>query len=200
MTVFRINLIRERPVPLPQRATIIWLLLLALLTAGLVLAGSIYYACQSVLQTQNHQRQVAAEQLRFAQQYPDHPDALRFIQFQRQQLAQTAATLDTAGRLLQRRYPTAQLLYVITTSLPPHVNLLTLDIPASSPSLRMDIAIPVAPNGKPFDPSQQLKTWRNKAEVQRYLTDIREESTRQMEWGNQPAFLVRITATMRAEE
>jgi Tfp pilus assembly protein PilN len=200
MTVFRINLIRGRPIPLPQRAAIVWLLLLALLAAGWVLAGAIYYSIGGVLQTQNRQRQVAEEQLRFAQQHPDQPDAFRYIQLQRQQLEQAAASLATAGKLLQRRYPTAQMLYAITTALPPHVRLLTLDLPSSSPSLRMELTIPLPPHGKPLDPSQQLKTWRSKAEVQRYLTDIREESSRQMVWEGQPAFLVRITATLREEE
>jgi hypothetical protein len=200
MTAFRINLIRDRPVPIHQRAAAAWVLLCGLLAAGLLLSWTIYESCQRLLETKNRQRQCASEQQRFAQQYPEQPDAARFIQRHRMQLEQAAATLDTADRLLSQRHPIAQMLYILTTSLPPHVRLLTLDMPSASCNLRLDLAIPVTPNGKPLDPAQQLKTWRSKAEVQRHLTDIREESSRQMEWEGKPAFLVRITATIRGEE
>jgi hypothetical protein len=197
MTVFHINLIRERPVPIHQRVATTWIVLAGLLVSGLTLALVIYHSLERILASRHRQRQIASEQQLFLREHPGQEEPLCQIQTQRVQLEQVAARLEISALLLEQRYPTAQVLYLLTSSLPPHVRLLTLDIPTASRNLRMDLAIPVTSNAKALDTSQQLKTWRARPEVQRHLSDIREESTRQMDWEGKPAFLVHINATIR---
>ena len=57
MTVFRINLIRDRPVPLAQRKSVALPLLIYLSVAGLLLAWSINQAVRDVLAVRQRQRQ-----------------------------------------------------------------------------------------------------------------------------------------------
>lgn len=199
MTVFRINLIRDRPVPLPQRKSVALPVLIYLCAVGLLLAWSINRAVRNVLAVRQRQQQAAAEELLFAQQHPRQLDAASYIGALRHQLTEAASTLGVAEQLLECRIPTAAILYELTTPLPRNVRLLSMELTPSDHALHVDLAIPVEPEGSSVETIKPLAIWHKSPAIQKLLSDIREESNRQAEFEGRPSFLVRFSATINQE-
>ena len=197
MTVFRINLIRNRPVPLPQRKSVALPLLLYLAAAGGAMVWSINQGVRDVLAVRQQQQQTATELALFAQQHPSQPDVVSYIAAMRGQLVEAEEKLGAAEQLLVRRTPAANLLYALTTSIPQDVRLLNLDLTLSDQTMHFQLAIPVEQEGAPTDTTKLLQIWDSTPEVRNYVSDIREESSRQMEFDGHQSFLVRFAATLK---
>ena len=198
MTVFRINLIRNRPVPLPQRKAVALPLIFYLFVSGLLLAWSINQAVRDVLAVHQRQRQSAADLARFAQQHPHQPDIASYIGALRHQLEDASETLGTTEQLLERRDPAAVILYSLTAPLPRNVRLLSLSLTPADRSLHFELVFPVEgeQDGNQTNTTQLLTIWRTTPEVQSLLSDIREENSQQTEFAGRPSFLVRFAATI----
>lgn len=198
MTVFRINLIRDRPVPLPQRKSVALPLLLYLLAAGVLLAWSVNQAVRDVLAVHQRQRQSAADLARFAQQHPRQLDAVSYIGAMRRQLNSASETLGIAQQVLQSQVPAPAILYSLTAPLPRNVRLLSLALTPPDRSLHFELVFPVEgeQDGNQTNTTQLLTIWHTTPEVQSLLSDIREENSQQTVFDRRPSFLVRFAATI----
>lgn len=197
MTVFRINLIRDRPVPLPQRKSVAFPVLIYLLTAGLLLAWSVNQAVRDVLSVRQDQRQSAVALAQFNQQHPRQPDLVSYVSAMRNHLLEADETLSAAIRLLERRTPCSTLLYALTAPLPRNVRLLSLDMTPSDGSLRFELAIPIERESDQADTAKLLAIWNSSPELLNLLSDVREESSQQAEFDGKPSFLIRFAATVK---
>ena len=195
MTVFRINLIRDRPVPLPQRKSVALPLFICLSAAGLLLAWSINQAVRDVLAVRQRQRQSDEERTLFANQHPGQPDVASYIGALRHQLQDAAETLGASEQLLGRRTPTAVILYALTAPLPQNIRLLNLTLTPADRSLHFELALPIEQDGDQIDTAKLLTIWSTSAELHNLVSDIREETSQQAEFEGRPSFLVRFAAT-----
>ena len=199
MPAFRINLIRNRPVPLPQRTVVALPLLLGLLIAGLVLAATIYQSIWELQSTRIRQRQASAEGALFRQLHPDR-DVAGYRNALRQQLQEADRQLGIASPLLAHRTPAALILYTLTTTLPRKVRLLSLDLTPADHVLHFELAIPLDSAGGEKHLMALLTNWRYTPEMQDLVLNVREDSSRQSDFDGQPSFLVRYTVTLKGEE
>jgi hypothetical protein len=197
MTVFRINLIRDRPVPLPQRKSVALPLLLYLLAAGVLLAWSVNQAVRDVLSVRQDRRQSDAAYAQFIQQRPRQPDLVSYVTVMRNHLVKADETLSAAVRLLERRTPCATLLYALTAPLPRNVRLLNLDMTPSDGSLRFELAVPVERESDQTDTAKLLSIWNSSPELLNLVSNVREESSQQAEFDGKPSFLIRFAATVK---
>ena len=198
MTPFRINLIRHRPVPLLQRKSAAWTLLIYLSIAGLLLAWSINQAVWDVVVVRQQQRHAALERARLAQQHPRlRADVTSYIGSLHHQLADAAETLGIAEQLLGRQTQTAIILYELAAPLPRCIRLLSLETAPSDRALHFELAIPVESESSATNGIVPLTIWRNNPAIQRMLSNIREESSQQAEFDGRPSFLVRFVGTIK---
>ncbi len=197
MTAFRINLIRNRPVPLPQRTAVALPLLLGLFTVGALLALSINKSVWDVRAALQRQRQTATERALFAQQHPLQADVSHYCNTLRHQLEEAAGDLNVTEELLTRRTPSAIILYTLTTALPRKIHLLNLDLSPIDHTLHFELAIPIEPDGRHTDPTPSLTLWHSAPAVQKLVSDVREESCRQAKIEESPLLLIRYNATLK---
>jgi len=177
MSVFRINMIRNRPVPLPQRAAVAAPLLFGLFAVGVLLAWSINHAVWAVLEARQQQLRAALETDLFIQQHPRQPDVVRCAGALRTQLAEAAENLGIAEQLLTRRAPVAVALYQLTTALPPNVRLLSMEFASADHTLHFDLTIPIEADTRQTTPVLPPNEWANTPDIRNLVPDLRQESS-----------------------
>ena len=199
MVAFRVNLIRNRPVPLPQRRHVALALLVYLLASGLLLAWAFYQATRDVLDARR-QSQLGDEQRRaFLSQHTGWLSVDAYAENLRRQLHQADATLEATDRLLKRRLAVAHVLQGLAAPLPADARLQNIEINVAGSTLQFDLAVPVNLAGGSADTSAIMTSWRNAPVLKRTVADLREQSSQQIELDGLPFFLLRFAATLLEE-
>jgi hypothetical protein len=198
MPTFRINLIRRRPVPLPQRRPLALALLLYLLATGALLAWTVQRATRDVLASRLQARLLDEQCRSFLALRRDGATLDACAAGLRGQLLHADATLAAVERTLRQRIPVAHVLRDLAAPLPADVRLLNIDLNASGRALRFDLAVPVenAPTGA-TNTAAILAAWRNAPFLKRAAADLRERSSQQADVGGRPVFLLHFEATLQ---
>jgi len=197
MPTFQINLIRNRPVPLPQRRPMALALLLYLLVSGSVLAWAVHQATREVQAARLQTRLIREQSQRFLSMRKGWRSLDAYAQSLRRQMGQAGATLGTVGQLLRKRLPVAHLLRDLAAPLPDNVHLINIEIDQAGGMLRFDLAIPMdAPDGTP-NMSAILSAWRSAPLLKRAAADLRERSSQQSTLKGSPVFLMHFEAALQ---
>lgn len=200
MPTFQINLIRHRPVPLPQRQPIARALLIYLLAFGVLLAWSCYDATRNVMVARQKELQGNEQRAVFLSQHKGWASIDSYAANQRRQLQQVDATLTATGMLLKKRLAVANLLQYLVASLPVDARLLNIDINVTANTLRFNLAVPITLTNGDTDtnsaPSAITAAWQNAPLLKQTLTGLHEQSSQQIELDNLPFFLLHFEATL----
>lgn len=197
MPMFRINLIRERPVPLPQRRPMALALLLYILAAGGILAWTIFQAVHDVLASRLQARLVVEQNRSFLAMHKGWPSVDAYANSLRSQMNQSVVTLSTVEQLQRQRLPVAHILRDLAAPLTNDAQILNIDINPAASALRFDLAVPVDDPGGSTNTAAILSAWKNAPFLKRFAADLREGSSQQTDLKGRPVFLLHFEASLQ---
>jgi hypothetical protein len=199
VAVFRINLIRDRPVPLPQRQNVATALLIYLLAAGMGLTWAFSQFTRDVLSVRQQSRRVDEMRQAFLSRHPGWPTVEAYAESLRRRMRQADLTLTAAEALMRQRMAVAHVLDSLAAPLPADVRLLNVDFNVAGRALRFDLAVPVEKKAAGADTGAILAAWRNAPMLKRSVADLREQSSQQIEFDGRLVFLLRFEAALRED-
>jgi hypothetical protein len=196
VTAFRINLVRDRPVPLMQRRVIVRALALYLFVVGGLLAWEINLATRSILHVRRRARTTASQHEAFARLHPGRPSIEIHNAILARELKEDTAALTAIEGIVARRRPAAAILYGLASPLPSDIHLLDLDLDFAGGALRFNLAVPVERREQRADTAALLDAWNRDPALRRWTADLREESNQQSTVDGAPVFLLRFSGAL----
>lgn len=203
MLTFQINLIRHRPVPLPQRQPIAQALLVYLLAFGVLLSWGFFHATRDVMAARQRVQLGNEQRAAFLALHKECASIDTFAANLRRQMQQVDATLVATGSLLKKRLAVANVLQELAAPLPAGARLLNLDFDVAGRALRFNLAVPInlteGTGGTNSTPSAIMAAWRNAPVLKQTFSELREQSSQQVELDGAPFFLLHFEATLLGE-
>lgn len=197
MPTFRVNLMKNRPVPLPQRRLTASMLVLYILVSGSLLVWVCHQAARDVQAARCQARLIEAQCRAFQARHAGWQSLTAYAGDLRQQLGRTEVALNATERLLRQRLSVAHILRDLAVALPRDMWLLNIDINAAASALKFDLAVPVDAPGGETNTAAILTAWRDAPFLKRGVADLREQSSRQTELSGKAAFLLHFEAVLR---
>jgi hypothetical protein len=177
MLAYRINLLRQRPVPWSRRPAMARLLLVYFLAAGALLAWECNRATHQVLEARLRDQALRAQHASFLRRHPGTVNVESYALELRSRLRRNAETLAAIQRVMGNQRPAAGLIYGVMAPLPADVRLLTLDLNVAEGTLRFDLALPLDAAGTPSGSAAMLAAWQRDPVLRRWVSNLREVSS-----------------------